>query len=78
MIKDISDIDTNAEFNICGEAYFEAGEYETGTADHWTANVYGLNVWINGKEYTIPGKAMPPELIQALEQAATDELEKYY
>lgn len=78
MYKDLTEIDAGVEYYVAGEAQFEPGEYETGTADGWTANVYGLNICVNGKEYYISHKVMTPELVEALEKASETELNKYY
>lgn len=81
MFKDLTDIDTGAGIMIHGEGVFNEAETHhngTGMQEGWTANIYGLIIDVNGKEYTIPAAALNPELLKALTSNAESELNQYY
>jgi len=82
MFKDLTEIDTGAGLMINGEGEFNAAELDylngTGIPEGWTANIYGLIVEVNGKEYTIPAAALDPDLLKALTSNAETELNNYY
>jgi hypothetical protein len=81
MYKDLSDIDTGAGLMINGEGIYQEGETDhngTGTPEGWTADIYGLIIDVNGKEYTIPANAIGPDLLKALQSNAETELNNYY
>jgi hypothetical protein len=81
MFKDLSDIDTNAGLMIHGEAIHNESETDyngTGIPEGWTAEIYGLIIDVNGKEYTIPAAALSPDLLKALTSNAETELNNYY
>jgi len=82
MFKDLTEIDTGAGLMINGEAEFNAAELDylngTGISEGWTANIYGLIIDVNGKEYTIPAAALSPDLLKALTSNAETELNNYY
>lgn len=82
MYKDLTEIDTGAGLMINGEGIYQEGETDhyngTGTPEGWTAEIYGLIVDVNGKEYTIPANAIGPDLLKALKSNAETELNNYY
>lgn len=82
MFKDLTEIDTGAGLMIHGEGEYNAGELDylngTGIQEGWTANIYGLIIDVNGKEYTIPAAALSPDLLKALTSNAETELNNYY
>jgi hypothetical protein len=81
MYKDLSNIDTGAGLLIHGEGIYQEGETGhngTGTPEGWTADIYGLIIDVNGKEYTIPANAIGPDLLKALQSNAETELNNYY
>lgn len=82
MYKDLSDIDTGAGLMIHGEGTYNAAELDylngTGIQEGWTADIYGLIIDVNGKEYTIPAAALSPDLLKALTSNAETELNNYY
>ena len=82
MYKDLSDIDTGAGLMIHGEGIFNEAELDyhngTGISEGWTADIYGLIIDVNGKEYTIPATALGPDLLKALQSNAEAELNNYY
>ena len=82
MFKDLTEIDTGAGLMINGEGIHNEGELDylngTGISEGWTANIYGLIIDVNGKEYTIPAAALSPDLLKALTSNAETELNNYY
>ena len=82
MYKDLTEIDTGAGLMINGEGIYQEGETDqyngTGTPEGWTADIYGLIIDVNGKEYTIPAAALGEDLLKALTSNAETELNKYY
>lgn len=82
MYKDLSDLDTGAGLMIHGEGIYQEPETDhhngTGIQEGWTADIYGLIIDVNGKEYTIPATALNPDLLKALQSNAETELNKYY
>ena len=81
MFKDLSDIDTGAGLTIHGEGIYQEGEMDhngTGIQEGWTADIYGLIIYVNGKAYTIPAAALSPDLLKALTSNAETELNNYY
>ena len=82
MYRDLTELDPGLSIMINGEAYFQEEETDhitgTGIKEGWSAEVYGLLLEINGKEYTIKASALSIELIQAIEAAAKTELDTYY
>ena len=81
MYKDLTDIDTGAGLMIHGEGIHNESETHhdgTGIPEGWTANIYGLIIDVNGKEYTIPAAALSPDLLKALTSNAETELNNYY
>ncbi len=71
MFKDLTEIQTLCTVLINGEATHESGE-------GWEAEIYGLIIELNGKEYVIPEKAISKELIKELKQEAETELNENY
>ena len=71
MFKDLTEIQTLSSVLINGEATHESGE-------GWEAEIYGLIIELNGKEYVIPEKAISKELIKELKQEAETELNENY
>ncbi len=67
MFKDLTEVQTLCTVLINGEATQESGE-------GWEAQIYGLIIELNGKEYVIPEKAISKELIKELKQEAETEL----
>ena len=82
MFRDLTELDPGLSIMINGEAYLQEEETDhttgTGIKEGWHADVYGLLLEINGKEYTIKASALSVELIQAIEAAAKTELNTYY
>jgi len=82
MYRDLTELNPGLSIMINGEAYFQEEETDhnngTGIKEGWTADVYGLLIEVNGKEYTIKASALSVELIQAIEAAAKTELDTYY
>ena len=82
MYKDLSDLDTGAGLMIHGEGIYQEPEtdHHNGTViqEGWTADIYGLIIDVNGKEYTIPATALNPDLLKALQSNAETELNNYY
>ena len=82
MFRDLTELDPGLSIMINGEAYFQEEETDhttgTGIKEGWHADVYGLLLDINGKEYIIKASALSVELIQAIEAAAKTELNTYY
>lgn len=79
---DLTGIDTGAALYVSGEAWHEAPELDyfngTGIAGGYNAEIYGLLIEINGKEYTIPAAVLSPDLLQHLKERAETELNEYY
>jgi len=71
MFKDLTEIQTLCTVLINGEATHESGE-------GGEAEIYGLIIELNGKEYVIPEKAISKELIKELKQEAETELNENY
>ena len=66
---------------IHGEGIHNESETQhngTGIPEGWTANIYGLIIDVNGKEYTIPAAVLSPDLLKALTSNAETELNNYY
>ena len=81
MFKDLSNIDTGAGLMIHGEGIHNESETHhngTGTPEGWTADIYGIIIDVNGKEYTIPAAALGADLLKALQSNAETELNNYY
>lgn len=79
---DLTGIDTGAVLYVNGEAWHEAPELDyfngTGIQGGYTAEIYGLLIEVNGKEYTIPAAALGADLLQHLTERAEAELNEYY
>ncbi len=71
MFKDLTEVQTLCTVLINGEATQEGSE-------SWKADIYGLIIELNGKEYVIPEKALSEELIKELKQEAEQELNNFY
>jgi hypothetical protein len=82
MFIDLSEFEEIATLYINGEGEYNPGDMDyfngTGIPEGWTANVYGLTICVGSKEYTIPAKAMPAELVQHLSEKLENELNDHH